>query len=236
MKIFEKHQKRYGYRRLTLSLHTMGIHVNHKKVRRLMKKFQLVCLVRKKRKYSSYKGKIGPIAENLIQREFKASQPNQKWYSDVTEFNLRGEKLYLSPILDGHGGYIISYSLSTSPDMRQIKEMFDQAFKKVKISQPLIFHTDQGYQYQHSSTIKRLKEYPIKQSMSRKGNSLDNGMMESFFSTIKTEMFYGQESRYKNLRELESAIKEYIHYYNTQRIKITLKGLTPEQFRNQSLS
>lgn len=140
--IFKIHKSRYGYRRITLKLQNKGYRVNHKKVRRLMKKLNLICIVRQKRKYSSYKGEIGKVANNLIQRQFHADKPNQKWFSDVTEFNLRGEKLYLSPILDGHGGYIISYNVSTSPDLRQTKDMFDKAFKTNPHINGLIFHTD----------------------------------------------------------------------------------------------
>lgn len=197
-----------------------------------MKKFNLKSITRQKKKYSSYKGKIGKIANNYIQRQFHANRPNQKWFSDVTEFNHRGEKLYLSPILDGHGGYIIAYNVSNSPDLNQIKDMFDKAFETNPNTNGLIFHTDQGYQYQHYSTTKRLLEHNIIQSMSRKGNSIDNGRMESFFGTIKSEMFYGQEKNYRSVKELKKAIDDYIHYYNNERIKLTLKGLTPAQYRN----
>lgn len=233
--IFDAHSKRYGYRRITLELRNQGIIVNHKKVQRLMRKLGLKSIVRAKRKYSSYRGEIGKIAPNHIQRNFEASAPNQKWFTDVTEFNLRGEKLYLSPILDAYGRYIVSYNISKSPNLEQIQDMLRSAFEKNRILNKLIFHSDQGWQYQHYSYRKFLEEQGIVQSMSRKGNSLDNGLMESFFGIMKSEMFYGQEMRYHSLEELKIEIEKYIEYYNTKRIKQKLKGLTPASYRSQSL-
>ena len=131
--------------------------------------------------------------------------------------------------------YIVSYNLSLSPNSNQIIDMLDKAFKDNSNINNLIFHSDQGQQYQHSFYTKRLEEKNIIQSMSRKGNSLDNGLMESFFGIIKTEMFYGQEKNYRNIEELKLAIEEYIDYYNNKRIKVKLKGLTPASYRNQSL-
>ncbi|WP_339055314.1 IS3 family transposase [Fusobacterium animalis] len=233
--IYYANKGRYGYRRVTLELKNQGFNINHKKVQRLMKKFNLQSIIRKKRKYSSYKGQVGKIADNHIKRDFEATAPNQKWFTDVTEFNLRGEKLYLSPILDAYGRYIISYDISRSPNLEQINHMLNLAFKENESYENLIFHSDQGWQYQHSSYQKRLKEKKITQSMSRKGNSLDNGLMECFFGLLKSEMFYEQEEKYKTLEELKEAIEDYIYYYNNKRIKEKLKGLTPASYRSQSL-
>lgn len=141
--IFEHHKGRYGYRRITLELKNQGIIVNHKKVYRLMVKNNLVPIVRRKRKYSSYKGTVGKIADNLINREFESNLPNKKWYTDVTEFNLRGEKIYLSPILDGFNGEIISHNISTSPNLEQINDMLQKGFRDKELT-GLIFHSDQG--------------------------------------------------------------------------------------------
>ncbi|WP_338993558.1 IS3 family transposase [Fusobacterium animalis] len=234
-RIYYANKGRYGYRRVTLELKNQGLNINHKKVQRIMKKFNLQSIIRKKRKYSSYKGQIGKIADNHIKRDFEATAPNQKWFTDVTEFNLRGEKLYLSPILDAYGRYIISYDISRSPNLEQINHMLNLAFKENESYENLIFHSDQGWQYQHSSYQKRLKEKKITQSMSRKGNSLDNGLMECFFGLLKSEMFYEQEEKYKTLEELKEAIEDYIYYYNNKRIKEKLKGLTPASYRSQSL-
>ncbi|WP_233487472.1 IS3 family transposase, partial [Fusobacterium sp. CM1] len=233
--IYYANKGRYGYRRVTLELKNQGLNINHKKVQRIMKKFNLQSIIRKKRKYSSYKGQIGKIADNHIKRNFEATAPNQKWFTDVTEFNLRGEKLYLSPILDAYGRYIVSYDISRSANLEQINHMLNLAFKENESYENLIFHSDQGWQYQHSSYQKRLKEKKITQSMSRKGNSLDNGLMECFFGLLKSEMFYDQEEKYKTLEELKEAIEDYIYYYNNKRIKEKLKGLTPASYRSQSL-
>lgn len=234
--IFINNKERYGYRRITLELKNQNYNVNHKKVYRIMVKLGLKPLKRNKRKYSSYKGTVGKIADNLIKRNFTANNPNEKWYTDVTEFNLRGEKCYLSPILDGFNGEIISYNTSKSPNLAQIDDMLNKAFKKVGNLEGLIFHSDQGWQYQHQSYQQRLKNNGIKQSMSRKGNSMDNGMMENFFGLLKTEMFYDQENRYETLDDLIKAIDDYIYYYNYDRIKEKLKGLSPVNYRLQSIS
>ncbi len=234
--IFISNKERYGYRRITLELKNQGYNVNHKKVYRIMVKLGLKSLKRNKRKYSSYKGTVGKIADNLIERNFDADRPNEKWYTDVTELNLRGEKCYLSPILDGFNGEIISYNISKSPNLEQINDMLNKAFDKNNNLDGLIFHSDQGWQYQHQSYQQKLKNKGIKQSMSRKGNSMDNGMMENFFGLLKTEMFYDQEYKYKTLDELISSIDDYIYYYNYDRIKVKLKGLSPVNYRLQSLN
>ena len=234
--IFINNKERYGYRRITLELKNQNYNVNHKKVYRIMVKLGLKPLKRNKRKYSSYKGTVGKIADNLIKRNFTANKPNEKWYTDVTEFNLRGEKCYLSSILDGFNGEIISYNTSKSPNLAQIDDMLNKAFKKVGNLEGLIFHSDQGWQYQHQSYQQRLKNNGIKQSMSRKGNSMDNGMMENFFGLLKTEMFYDQENCYETLDDLIKAIDDYIYYYNYDRIKEKLKGLSPVNYRLQSIS
>ena len=234
IEIYYKHDGRYGYRRITLELDNQGFHANHKKVKRLMSRMGLYSIVRKKRKYSSYKGTVGKVADNLINREFEAEKPNKKWFTDVTEFNLRGEKLYLSPILDSYGRYIVSYNVSKSPNLAQINDMLTKAFNAYKDLTGLIFHSDQGWQYQHQSYQTKLKERGILQSMSRKGNSMDNGLMENFFGIMKSEMFYDQEHKYKNSDDLIEAIHEYMYYYNHDRIKAKLNGKTPVEYRNLS--
>ena len=233
--IFYTHKQRYGYRRITLQLKKEGFNINCKKVRRLMSRMGLKAKKRNKRKYSSYKGTIGKIADNIIQRNFFSEKPNQKWYSDVTEFNHFGTKIYLSPILDGYGGDIVSYTISNSPNLKFTTDMLNAAFNKYDDLSGLIFHTDQGWQYQHESFQKLLKDKGIKQSMSRKGNSMDDGLMENFFGLLKTEMYYDQEKEYKTIDDLIKAIEEYIYYYNNDRIKERLKGLTPMEYRNQAL-
>lgn len=235
IQIFYEHKERYGYRRIAQELKNRGYSINHKKVKRLMNVMGLYSKVRLKRKYSSYKGTIGKVAANIINRNFTAQSPHEKWYTDITEFNLKGSKLYLSPILDGYNGEIISYNLSTIPNLKQIKAMLDGAFKRSRFYPDLVMHSDQGWQYQHQMFRECLQQHGVKQSMSRKGNSIDNGMMESFFGTLKSEMFYGEEATFKDIHELKRAIEEYIEYYNHKRIKSKLKGLSPVQYRNQIL-
>ena len=233
--IFTEHKGNYGYRRVTLELRNRGFVVNHKKVQRLMKVLGLTARIRRKRKYSSYQGEIGKKAENLIQRQFEASRPMEKCYTDVTEFAIpaSSQKLYLSPVLDGFNSEIIAYNLSTSPNLEQGKAMLNQAFTE-KHYENTILHSDQGWQYQHDSYHRFLESKGIQASMSRKGNSQDNGMMESFFGILKSEMFYGYEKTFKSLNQLEQAIVDYIDYYNNKRIKVKLKGLSPVQYRTKS--
>ena len=233
--IYYHHKQRYGYRRVHLELKRRGYHINDKKVKRLMKRMNLQGLKRHKRKYSSYKGEIGKVAPNIIKRNFFSDSPNKKWYTDITEFNLRGDKLYLSPILDGYAGDIVSYKLSRNPNLNQVIGMVNDAVSKNN-TKDLIFHSDQGWQYQHTYYQKILKENGIIQSMSRKGNSIDDALMENFFGLLKTEMFYDQEEKYKDINDLSRAIDEYIYYYNNDRIKTRLKGLTPIEYRNQALT
>ncbi len=233
--IFTEHKGNYGYRRVTLELRNRGFVVNHKKVQRLMKVLGLTARIRRKRKYSSYQGEIGKKAENLIQRQFEASRPMEKCYTDVTEFAIpaSSQKLYLSPVLDGFNSEIIAYNLSTSPNLEQGKAMLNQAFTE-KHYENTILHSNQGWQYQHDSYHRFLESKGIQASMSRKGNSPDNGMMESFFGILKSEMFYGYEKTFQSLNQLEQAIVDYIDYYNNKRIKIKLKGLSPVQYRTKS--
>ena len=235
--IYNDYKGNYGYRRITLELRNRGFTVNHKKVQRLMKVLGLSARIRRKRKYSSYQGAIGKKAKNLIQRQFEASKPMEKCYTDVTEFAIpaSSQKLYLSPVLDGFNSEIIAFNLSCSPNLEQVKTMLEQAFTE-KHYENTILHSDQGWQYQHDSYHRFLESKGIQPSMSRKGNSPDNGMMESFFGILKSEMFYGYEKNFRSLEELEQAIVDYIDYYNNKRIKVKLKGLSPVQYRTKSFA
>ena len=233
--IFTEHKGNYGYRRITLELRNRGFVVNHKKVQRLMKILGLSARIRRKRKYSSYQGEVGKKADNLIQRQFEAAKPMEKCYTDVTEFAIpaSSQKLYFSPVLDGFNSEIIAYNLSTSPNLEQVKVMLDQAFGEEHYEN-IILHSDQGRQYQHDFYHSFLESKGIQPSMSRKCNSPDNGMMESFFGILKSEMFYGYEKTFKSLNQLKQAIVDYIDYYNNERIKVKLKGLGPVQYRTKS--
>ena len=233
--IFIEHKGNYGYRRVHLELRNRGYLVNQKRVQRLMKVLNLQAKMRQKRKYSSHKGDVGKKAENLIQRQFEGSKTMEKCYTDVTEFAIPAstQKLYLSPVLDGFNSEIIAYNLSTSPNLEQVEDMLNQAFSEEHYTNTIL-HSDQGWQYQHQYYHHFLEDKGIQPSMSRKGNSPDNGMMESFFGILKSEMFYGYENTFKSLNQLEQAIIDYIDYYNNKRIKVKLKGLSPVQYRTKS--
>ena len=187
---------------------------------------------RRKQHYHSYKGEIGKVAPNRLERNFAASRPNQKWTTDVTQVNIHEKKLYISPILDMYNGEIISYSISNSPDLKMVTTMLDKAFKKYDSLDDLVFHSDQGWHYQHSRYQQMLKKKGIVQSMSRKGNCLDNAMMENFFGLMKTELLYLQE--WDSVEQFEKALRAYIKYYNNDRIKLRLKGKSPVQYRTLS--
>ena len=231
--IYHENRGRYGYRRITAELRKRTFSVNHKTVQRLMKELGLVCRVRMK-KYRSYKGEVGKIASNLLNRDFHAEKPNQKWVTDVTEFSLFGEKLYLSPILDLHSSDLVSYTISDRPVLSMVTTMLDEAFAKIPAGTNLILHSDQGWQYQHKQYQRMLREKGIRQSMSRKGNCLDNAVIENFFGLLKSELLYLQE--FQSMEHFKQELIEYLDYYNNRRIKAKLKGLPPAIHRQQALS
>ena len=190
--IYDKHHGRYGYRRITAQLRNEGLEINHKTVQKLMRQMSLKAK-RKKQRYRSYKGELGKIAPNVLDRDFKATAPNQKWTTDVTQVKIKDRKIYLSPILDMFNGEVVSYAISTSPDLKMVLTMLDKAFKK------------------------------------RKGNCLDNAMMENFFGLMKNELLYLQE--WDSIDQFKKALRTYIRYYNNDRIKLRLKGKSPVQYR-----
>ena len=186
---------------------------------------------RKNDKYHSYKGTVGELAENLLNRNFEAETPFEKLTTDVTQFNVCGEKVYFSPVMDLYNREILSYSISRSPNLEQIREMLAGLFEKLPSDARPLFHSDQGWQYQHSEYQRLLKEHNITQSMSRKGNCMDNGAMENFFGRLKVEMFYGET--FQSVDEFIHALKEYLWYYNNKRIILKLK-MSPVQYRTHS--
>ncbi|WP_321300350.1 IS3 family transposase [Marinifilum fragile] len=226
--IYHKYKGRYGYRRITLALKHLGFCINHKTVSRLMSELGLKSRIRIK-KYKSYRGKQGKTAPNLLARDFKADGMYQKWVTDITEFKVAGQKLYLSPILDLYNREIISYQLSESPNFKQVACMLKKAFRKLPKQKNLLLHSDQGWQYQMPMYQKMLQKKKIRQSMSRKGNCLDNSVVENFFGTLKSELFYLK--KYKTIRQLKIDIEEYIQYYNKERISLALNGMSPIKYR-----
>ena len=192
-----------------------------------MKESGLICRARMK-KYRSYKGETGKIAPNLLNRDFHAEKPNQKWVTEVTEFSLFGEKLYLSPILDLHSRDLVSYTISDRPVLSMVTTMLDEAFAKILDRTNLILHSDQGWQYQ-----RMLREKDIRQSMSREGNCLDNAVIENFFGLPKSELLYLQA--FQSMEHFKQELLDYLDYYNNRRIKAKLKGLPPAIHRRQAL-
>ena len=193
-----------------------------------MNNLGLKSLIRRK-KYKSYKGEEGKIAPNILQREFKAEKPHEKWVTDVTEFKVKGKKLYLSPVMDLFNQEIISYELSERPVFKQVVLMLKKAFRKTKNTKGLVFHSDQGWQYQMKQYQRILQQKGVIQSMSRKGNCWDNAIIENFFGTLKSELFYLK--KFDSIEQLKMEIKQYIYYYNHKRIKSNLNKMSPIQYR-----
>ena len=230
--MFEANKGRYGYRRILTELRVKGYTINHKTVLKLMKKLGLKGKQRKNGKYHSYKGEVGKVADNLLRRDFHADKPFEKLTTDVTEFKVCNDRVYLSPVMDLYNREIVSYSISLSPNLWLIREMLNGLFEKLPDDARPVFHSDQGWQYQHTEYQRLLAEHNITQSMSRKGNCMDNGAMENFFGRLKVEMFYGE--KFESVNAFIDELKEYIRYYNNDRISTKLKGMSPVQFRTHS--
>ena len=228
VELYHQHKGRYGYRRLTLAMRNEGYTINSKTVRRLMAETGIKCMVRMK-KYRSYKGEIGKIAPNLLERDFNASQPYRKMVTDVTEFHLFGVKVYLSPVLDLYNGELIYYTISRHPVLDMVMDMITGTVAVIGSNTDAILHSDQGWQYQHKAYQKLLKDNHIIQSMSRRGNCLDNAVMENFFGLLKSELLYLH--KFDSIEHFMSELEEYLHYYNNDRIKEKLNGMSPIQYR-----
>lgn len=226
--LFHKHHGCYGYRRITDAMSKNGYRLNHKTVYRLMKEIGIKCRIRATR-YRSYHGEIGHTAPNVINRDFRATSPNCKWATDVTQFSISNRKCYLSPILDMFNGEIVSYTLSDVPNLQMVMSMLGKAFRKITTTAGIIMHSDQGWHYQHRAYTDALATHGIIQSMSRKGNCLDNAMMENFFGLLKSEILYN--NRYKTMGQFKQALRAYIDYYNIDRIKLRLNGMSPIEYR-----
>lgn len=229
--IFAENKQRYGYRRILLVLRQKGILLNHKTVHKLMRSMGLHGK-RRKSKYKSYKGEVGKIAPNILNRDFETDMVFEKLATDVTEFAVCDDKVYLSPILDLYNHEVISYSISFSPSFEQTREMLQGLFDKLPQDARPILHSDQGWQYQMKEFQRQLQGHNITQSMSRKGNCLDNSVMENFFGRLKVEMFYGE--KFETVDEFVHCLEEYIHYWNNERISLILNGMSPVQYRTHS--
>lgn len=230
--IYHSLKGRYGYRRITISLRKQGLLVNHKTVLRLKAELSLRSLIRVKI-YRAWKGEVGKAAPDILSRNFGTLKANEKLVTDVTEFSVQGKKLYLSPVLDLFNREIISYSLSERPVMEIVNTMLHDAFSAPGPEDTPLLHTDQGWQYRMAGYQAKLRAQGMTQSMSRKGNCLDNAVMANFFGILKSECFY--LNRFSDLNELRKAIEDYIHYYNNERISLKLKSLSPVEYRTQAL-
>ncbi len=229
--IFKRHKGRYGYRRVSAELRRQGVVANHKKVQKLMVAMQLKSTVRPKR-YRAFQGAPSETAPNWLARDFSAERPNERWVTDVTEFKVESRKLYLSPIMDLYNREIVSYEIAEQPVPKMIESMLTKAFSRLEASERPMLQSDQGWQYRMPAFRRRLQSSGLVQSMSRKGNCLDNAAMESFFGTLKCELYYLNE--YESVHDLKEALHDYIHYYNMDRIKLGLGGLSPVEYRMQA--
>lgn len=232
--VFQAAKGRYGHRRVRLALERLGIKVSKKLVAKLMAQEGLVCITRPRRRYNSYQGALAKIAPNVLNRQFQAERPNQKWVSDITEFRVAGVKVYLSPIIDVYDGKVIAATHGLRPTTKLSAACLAQAITRENPEPGLIVHTDQGLHYQHISWRAQLKAAAAIQSMSRKGNCYDNCLAENFFSHLKAEFYHPQ--RFTSVQDFLTRLQDYLNWYNHHRIQERLKGLTPEEFRSQALA
>ncbi|ALE04270.1 integrase [Arthrobacter sp. ERGS1:01] len=233
--VFTEAKGRYGHRRIHAFLRRQGWQVAKKTVLKLMRAENLVCKVRSsRRRYSSYKGQVGKIAENLLKRQFVTAAPNLTWVTDVTEFKVADRKVYLSPVMDLFDRSVVSFAVSESPNTAFTNRSLSEAISTLGPGEAPMVHSDQGFQYQHASWQKLLSNAGMTQSMSRKGNCLDNSVMENFFGHLKEEMFHHQE--HTSPESFITELEDYIRWYNKDRISLTLECLSPMEYRAQALA
>lgn len=232
--VFTVNKSRYGHRRIQVELRKQGWRVAKKTILKLMRVLGLKCKTRSRKRYSSYQGDVGKVAPNILKRDFVAGSPNEKWVTDVTEFKVGAEKLYLSPVLDLFDRAIIAFTTSRHPTVEFAVAALREAVTQLPMKSSLIVHSDQGFHYQHSAWRQCLAQAGATQSMSRKGNCLDNAVMENFFGHLKEEMFH--HDSFDTIEELEHEIHEYIAWYNTKRVSLTLEGMSPMEYRTHALA
>lgn len=230
--IFERNYRCYGYRRMQASLSGQFVNISEKVVQRLMKQECLVAVTRKRRRYGSYMGEISPAPDNLLNRDFSASAPNEKWLTDITEFQIPAGKVYLSPMIDCFDGMVVSWSIGTRPDAELVNTMLDTAIETVAASndRPVV-HSDRGGHYRWPGWLARIADANLIRSMSRKGCSPDNAACEGFFGRLKTELFYARDWLSTTIEEFVAALDTYIRWYNEARIKISLGFRSPIEHR-----
>ena len=229
--VFEANEKRYGYRRIHVVLRRKGTPVSEKVVRRIMTEEKLIVSGKRRRRYSSYAGEVSPAVENVIDRNFHADAPNEKWLTDITEFQLPAGKAYLSPIIDCFDGMVVSWTIGTSPDAELVNTMLDAAIAGLTEGERPIVHSDRGSHYRWPGWIDRMNQARLTRSMSKKGCTPDNAACEGFFGRLKNEMYYNRSWKDISMGEFIDQVDEYISWYNRKRIKLTLGGLSPTEYR-----
>lgn len=229
--LFDINKERYGYRRIHCLLKKNGIIVSEKVVRRIMSDEQLIVKSSKKRKYNSYKGEISPEVENVINRDFSADSPNLKWLTDITEFHIPAGKVYLSPIIDCFDGLAVSWTIGTSPNAQLANTMLSEAIKTLGADEHPLIHSDRGCHYRWPEWIKIMEDAKLTRSMSQKGCSPDNAACEGFFGRLKNELFYNRNWGNVSIESFITKLDEYMHWYNEDRIKMSLGGMSPLQYR-----
>ena len=215
-----------------MTLRNAGTLVNHKKVQRLMHEMGLMGK-RPKEKYHSYKGETGKIADNIIARDFHADHPNEKWLTDITEFHIPAGKIYLSPLIDCFDGMPVSWTIGTSPDAELVNTMLDEGIKTLSGEERPLVHSDRGAHYRWPGWIERMKKAGLTRSMSKKGCSPDNSACEGFFGRMKNEMFYGYSWQDISIDQFIATVDEYMHWYAEERVKVSLGGLSPLEYRRK---
>ena len=233
--VFAINHRCYGYRRVRASLCKRHLNISEKVVRRLMKQEGLTINTPKRRRYQSYGGELSPAPENIINRDFHAATPNEKWLTDITEFHIPAGKVYLSPMIDCFDGMVISWTIGTRPDAELVNTMLDEAINEVaKCAARPVVHSDRGAHYRWPGWLTRMRNANLIRSMSRKGCSPDNSACEGFFGRLKNELFYPGNWQATTIEEFIQIVDSYIHWYNEKRIKISLGSRSPLEYR-QSL-
>ena len=229
--IFDENYQSYGYRRIYGALKRIGKTISEKVIRRIMTEDGLTVRITQQRKYNSYKGELTPEVPNIIERDFHADLPNQKWLTDITEFHIPAGKVYLSPMIDCFDGGVVACSLGTSPDAELKNGMLDNAISTLSAGEHPIVHSDRGCHYRWPQWIQKMDEAKLIRSMSKKACSPDNSACEGFFGRLKNEVFYGRSWVGVSIEEFVEIIDTYIHWYNEKRIKQSLGFLSPYEYR-----
>ena len=230
--IFLENYSCYGYRRIHKAIKGSRLVISEKIIRRLMREEQLIVIRKSRRKYSSYQGEISPAVANIVDRNFHAETPDTIWLTDLTEFQLPAGKVYLSPLIDCFDGLVVSWSIGTSPNAELVNTMLDNGIDRLDTQRPII-HSDRGCHYRWPGWITRMDAARLTRSMSRKGCSPDNAACEGFFGRLKNECFYNRCFQDYSIDAFMHYLDQYIHWYNTKRIKKSLGYLSPMAYRQQ---